>query len=83
MTLVERSCCIAAQPRHRIAVDPTAVLVEVLGTFLNHCRSIAVSPDAVIEVREEVYVERVIASPPRLRPESQVCVEVDDINAII
>lgn len=83
MALVERCRLVAAQPGHGIAIHPAPVLVEELGTFLNNGRSVAVSTDAIIEVRKEVDVEGVVAPSSRLRPESYVRVEVDDLDAVV
>lgn len=83
MALVGRCRLIAAQPGHRVAVHPAPVLVEVLGTFIDNGRGIAVSANAIVEIREEVDIERVVAPSSRLRPKRQVRVEVDDLDAVI
>lgn len=83
MALVVRGRLIAAQPGHGIAVYPAPVLVEELGTFLDDGRRGALAANAVIEVREEVDVESVIAAAPRLRSKGQVRVEVRDRDAIV
>lgn len=83
MAFVERCRLIAAESGHGIAVDPASVLVEELGAFLDNGRGVAVSTDAIIEVREEVDVEGVVAPSSRLRPESYVRVEVDDLDAVV
>lgn len=83
MALVGRCGLITAQPGHGVAIHPAPVLVEELGTFLDDGRGIAVSTNAIIEVREEVDVESVVASSSRLRPESYVRVEVDDLDAVV
>lgn len=68
MTLVGRCRLIAAQPGHGITIHPAPVLVEILGTFLDNGRGVAVSANAIVEIREEVDVERVVAPSSRLRP---------------
>lgn len=66
---VGRRRLVAAQPGHRVAVQPAPVLVEVLGAFLHDGRQVARSADAVVEVREEVHVEGVVAASSCRRPE--------------
>lgn len=83
LALVERCRLVAAQPGHGIAIHPAPVLVEELGAFLDNGRGVAVPTNAVIEVREEVDVESVVAPSSRLRPESYVRVEVDDLDAVV
>jgi hypothetical protein len=56
VALVWSSRFVAAQPRHRLAVQPASILIEELGAFLNDGRPIALSANSWIEVREEVDI---------------------------
>lgn len=83
VALVGRRRLIAAQPGHGVAVYPAPVLVEELGVWLDDGRGGALAADAIVEVREEVDIESVVAAPPRLRSKGQVRVEVGDCDAVV